>query len=273
MLAAMALFSLMAICGRLATRTMSAPQLAFLRFAFMLAALLVLFCTGRAKLSPCNLRLLVLRGLFGGGAVLLYFIAIERCRDAGTATLLNCMSPVFTGLFAWLFLDEKPRLRLAAGLLLAFAGVFLVLRSPGGLDLGSGEMAGLASAVLSGFAVVTLRASRAYDNAPTILLALGLGGALLSSPFAAARWNPASQSVWALAGAVGLLSLCAQLMMTHAYGLVTAGRGAVFHQLIPVLTYGLGAALLGEKLTATGVAGTLVTLGAVVYAAWPGEEA
>jgi drug/metabolite transporter (DMT)-like permease len=201
--------------------------------------------------------------------VLLYFVALERCHDTGTAALLNNMSPLFTAVFAAWFLRERITLRLGIAAVLAFAGVSLVLRSPLGLHLGAGEAAGLASAVFSGMAVTTIRASRASDNASTILLAFCVLGIVVALPFALPTWRPATPGVWGLALAVGLTSFLAQLMMTHAFGLVPATQGAIYQQLTPVFAFGLGAGLLGETLTPLAAVGALVTLGAVAFAALP----
>ena len=68
----------------------------------------VVVCAGaatRLRLRPNNRRGLFWRGVFGGAAVACYFVAIAHL-TVGMATLLNYTSPVFTALFAWLFLDE-----------------------------------------------------------------------------------------------------------------------------------------------------------------------
>jgi drug/metabolite transporter (DMT)-like permease len=270
MVLSMAVFALVGLAARAASRDMGPSQLAAIRFGFGVAGIAALAALGKVDVRPNNLRLLVLRGILGGSAVLLYFVAIERCQDAGTATLLNYLSPIFTSFFAWFFLGERPSGRLGVGVALAAAGVALVLQRPGiGFHLGVGEVAGLLSAVIAGFAVVTIRASRAYDNATTILLAFSLGGLLLSLPFAIPTWRSAGPGAWSLAIAVGVTSFVAQWLMTYAFGLVTASHGALFQQLTPVFTYLLGAALLGEPLAATAAAGVALAVGAVAFAAVP----
>ena|SRR5437867_185398 len=269
MVGSMALFAMMAVCARVAERQMSAPQLVLVRFAICGAGVGALWAARRVEVRPRNLRLLALRGVLGGAAVLLYFVAIERCRDTGTATLLNLTSPIFTSLLAWVFLRERPSARLGAGVAVAFAGVFLVLRRPGGIAIGWGEAAGIASALLSGAAVTTIRAARAYDDAPTILFAFSIAGAAVALPFAVPAWRVAGPVAWALAVGVGGTSFFAQLGMTHAFGLVSASRGALYQQLTPVFTFALALALLGERLTAGSAAGALLTVGAV---AWAGAE-
>ncbi len=269
MVGAMMLFAVMAVSARLASRQMGAGQLVVLRFVICGAGVGALWAAGRATIAPHNLRLLALRGILGGSAVVLYFIALRLCGNAGTAALLNSTSPIFTSLFAWWFLDERPSGRLAIGIALGFAGVLLVLWTGHSIRFGWGEAAGLASAVLSASAVTTVRAARAYDNAATILLSFSIAGALIATPVAAVDWHGASAAIWTLTLLMGVSSLFAQLMMTHAFGLVTAGQGALYQQLTPLFTFGLGLVLLGEHLTGSAVLGAVLTLSAVTYAAWP----
>ncbi len=271
MVVAMALFAAMAVAARAASAELPAAELVVVRFAIVTAGLLGLVAAGRARIRPVNLKLLALRGLFGGAAVLLYFVALGRCRDAGTAALLNNTSPLFTQVFAALFLGERPGVRLAAGSVAAATGVALTLSAPGAAlpALGWGEAAGLLSAVLSGLAVVTIRAARATDDAPTILFAFSIAGLLLALPFAVPGWRGASAHAWGLAAVVGLTSLFAQLLMTHAFGLLSAGRGALFQQLTPVFTFALGVLVLHEPLLPHAAAGAALTLAAVAFAAWP----
>ncbi|WP_373045838.1 DMT family transporter [Vulgatibacter sp.] len=269
MIGASALFAVMAVAARQAAPEMSAPQLVVIRFAIMAVGTLLWRGPGAGAIRPKNWRLLGLRGILGGAAVLLYFVALARARDAGTAALLQYTSPLFTNLFGWWLLAERPSGKLAVGGLVAFAGVLLVLRTPSGLEVGVGELAAIASSVIAGFAVVTIRAARAYDNSATILFAFSVGGLLLALPFAIPSWQAAGPAVWGLALVVGVSSFFAQLMMTHAFGLVTAGQGAIYQLLTPIFTFGLGAALLGEAVTPAAATGALLAVGAIGWAALP----
>lgn len=268
MVASMALFACMAIAGRIAAREMSAPQLVAIRFAAMLSVLVPLHLSGRARVRPGNLRLLALRGIFGGLAVLTFFVALARCRDTGTASLLNNVSPLFTNLLAVPLLGERLTGRLGAGLVVALVGVGLVVApDPAGLARpGIGELAGLASALFSAFAMVSLRAARATDDAVTILFAFCVGGLAISVIPAALDWRAASGDAWLAALAVGGTSLLAQLGMTHAFGLLPAGRGAAWQLTTPIFTFALAWPLLGEPIAPAAAAGALLTILAIAWA-------
>lgn len=263
--AAGVLFGLLAVLARMAAlRGLSAPQVAVVRFAVGAGLTLALFRLRPGTFRPVNRRLLATRGLLGGLAAFLYFVALSRI-PAGEATLLNNTFPLIATVLSFFLLGERPTLHLALALLVTSAGVFLVLGG-GGLSfgLGPGEAAAIASAVLGAGAVTSIRALRATDNAPTIFFAFCLGGLAVSWPFALGPWSAAGPA-WLLALAVGVISFSAQLLMTHAYGSLTVPEAAVWQQLTPVASYLWALALLGERTTPLGALGVLLGAAGVAY--------
>jgi drug/metabolite transporter (DMT)-like permease len=208
--------------------------------------------------------LLLARGGFGGLAALLYFLAIERI-PAGEATLLNNTFPIFAVILSLFLLGERPTLHLAAALVLASAGVFLVL---GGGDvsfgLGPGELLGIVSGILGGGAVTAIRALRMTDtNAPTIFFAFSVGGLAVSVPYAAGPW-PTSPVVWAAALGVGAVAFLAQISMTEAYGALSVPEAALWQQLTPIASYILALGI-GERVGGATLIGVLLGVGGVFY--------
>src|SRR3954465_7522131 len=97
------LFAFMAFVAKMASARLPAPEVAFVRFGIGLLACGVVATRIRLRLN--NGVGLLMRGAFGGAAVLFYFLAIAHL-PVGVATLLNYTGPVFTALFAALFLRE-----------------------------------------------------------------------------------------------------------------------------------------------------------------------
>lgn len=264
-------FAAMALFTRLATRELGGDQVAFLRFALMLAPLLLVPGVARRALTWGRRDLLVYRGLFGGIAVLLYFLAIEHV-PIGTATLLNYSSPVWSVLFAALFLGERVRPAVIAPAALAIAGVVLVT---GGLgrgapfsQLGRWELAGFVSAVLSGAAVAAIRAARRTEGSWAIYGSFTLFGLVATAPFALSGWRAPSATAWLLLLAIGATSIVAQLAMTYAYRWVTNVQSGAFSQLTVLLAYAFGALFLGEAFGPAQLAGAALTLGGVLGVIW-----
>jgi drug/metabolite transporter (DMT)-like permease len=271
------LFGLMAALvrlGSLGAGAFTGPQLALVRMAIGAAMTLALFRLRPGTWRPVNHRLLVIRGLLGGSAVLLYFLALTRI-PAGEATLLNNTFPVLATVISFWTLEERPTVHLGIALLLATLGMVLVL-GDGSLPtaLGWGEVLGLASAVIGAGAVTSIRALRATDNAFTIFFFFTLGGMAVSLPFAATAGSwPALGPTWLVAGAVGVLSFFAQVLMTHAYGALTVPEAAVWQQLTPLASYGWALLLLGERVSPAGMLGVLLGIGGVAYGTALGHRA
>ena len=264
--ASAALFGGMAVAAKLATATLSGAQVAVLRFVVAALPLLLVPRHLRRALEFRRLDLIVYRGLFGGLAVLLYFLAIEHI-PVGMATLLNYSAPVWSTLFAALFLRERLDHRILLPFAVALGGVVLVVRAhaaPGELlGFGVWELAGLGSSVLSGAAVASIRGARRTENSWSIYASFTLFGLVAALPFGIWEWRQPSLRDWFWLVAVGALSIGAQLLMTHAYRWVDNLRAGVLAQLAVVVSMALGALFLGERFSPLGLLGSALTIGGV----------
>jgi drug/metabolite transporter (DMT)-like permease len=260
-------FAVMAFAAKLAARTLPGEQVAFLRFLLMLAPFAASAALRRRALAVQRVDLLVYRGVFGGVAVLLYFLALEHV-PVGTATLLNYSSPIFSVGFAALLLGERTRPLLLAPMAVALAGMAMVTGAVGGagppLRIGKWEAVGLLSAVLSGAAVTAIRAARRTEGSWAIYGSFSVCGLLVTSPFALAgfRWPGAVE--WLLLLVVGASSVAAQLLMTYAYRWVTNLQAGVFAQLTVVASMAFGALWLGERLAPVQLAGAALAISGVL---------
>ncbi|HEX9940984.1 MAG TPA: DMT family transporter, partial [Thermoanaerobaculia bacterium] len=216
-------FAVMALAAKLAAAGLSGSEVAFFRFAFMMLPVLLVPPLARKAVMFQRLDLLFYRGVFGGTAVLLYFLAIEHV-PVGIATLLNYSSPVFSVAFAALFLGERVDRRLVLPLAAALVGMALAAGGGAGLGelrFGVWEGVGLASAVLSGAAVTAIRAARRTESSWAIYGSFTLFGLLATAPFGLAGFRAPALRQWLLLAAVGACSVVAQLLMTYAYRWVT----------------------------------------------------
>src|SRR6185295_3789052 len=103
---AVVLFALMALVAKKTAVVLPGPEVAFVRFCIGLLACGI--AAMRVRMRAKNKLGLILRGGYGGAAVLLYFLAIAHL-PVGVATLLNYTAPVFTALYAAVFLGEAVR--------------------------------------------------------------------------------------------------------------------------------------------------------------------
>lgn len=272
LLIAMLCFGTMAFLSKLATRHYDGPTVACFRFGIgVLVGLLLVLRRGRG-LRPHRLDLLVTRGVLGGGAVLMYFLAIEHL-GVGLATLLNCASPLFVVIVERFFLDERLSARTFAALLLGALGVALVvvgLPTGGQTFSGAGVWiaVGATSALLSAGAMTTVRAMRRGsqpESALDIFVVFCVVGLVVCAPLARTWHWPAPVDVPVLLG-VGLAATAGQLLMNAVLSFVSATVYGIATQLIVVISAVLGALLLDEPWTLLSALGAVVTMAAAVVA-------
>lgn len=267
MVAAATLFGAMAFAAKLASARIPGPQVAFVRFAIGLLPPLLVPSYRRAALTFQRFDLLLYRGLFGGMAVLLYFMAIEKI-DVGVATLLNYTSPLWSGIFSLLFIGERTTLRVLIPVPVALFGVWLVAGAhtrPGDiLGIGRWELAAMASALCSGAAVTAMRAARRGENSWAVYASFCLFGLLVTAPPALANWRTPAAADWIPLAATALFSIGAQLLLTHSLRWLDAMTVGVISQIGVVVAMGLGVALLGETINTAAAIGSILTIGGVV---------
>jgi drug/metabolite transporter (DMT)-like permease len=267
------LFGLSAILAKLATRGpggMTGPQATTVRFVLGLLFVLLIFRLRPGTFRPVQRGLLVSRGLFGGLAAVLYFVAIARI-SPGEATLLNNTFPFWAVVISFFVMHERPTLHLVLALAVAGVGAFLVLG--GGhatFHVGTGQAIALLSGIVGGAAVTAIRALRATDNAPTIFFAFSVGSLVVSVPFAGGPW-PSAPGPWLAACGIGVVAFGAQLLMTQAYGELSVPEAAIWQQLTPIASYGWSLTI-GERITPWTIVGVLLGVAGIVYGAVLGHR-
>ena len=268
-------FGLMAVLARLLSRGpggFSAGQLTVIRFVVGAAVSLAAFRLRPGLYRPRNRRLLWSRGVSGGIVVVLYFLALQRIPAGEAGMLYNLFPVVATAMSVWAF-GERPTVHLGIALLVATAGVVLVLGN-GSLHLsfGPGEALAIGAAVFAAISSVTIRAMRATDNAATIFFYFCLGGLPVALPFALGAW-PTDPGPWGIAVVMALAAFAAQVALAEAYGALAISEAAVWLQLTPLAQYLLAAVLLGEPVSAAGALGIVVGIAGVAYGTVLGHRA
>ena len=151
----------------------STTGILFWRSAGLLPVLagFILWRSGGRLIGP--IRAVGLAGVLGGfGLVMAYTGAIYalRATSVANAVFLYSAAPFFSALLGWLILRERIRSSTWAAMVLAGAGIFVMI----GAGFGGGGMAGNIAALLSaaGFAIFTvaLRWGRVGDMMPAVLV-------------------------------------------------------------------------------------------------------
>jgi drug/metabolite transporter (DMT)-like permease len=254
------LFGLMAFTAKLASARLSGPQVALVRFVDGLLPVLVVPRYRRAAMEFTRLDLLVYRGVFGGIAVLLYFMAIEHL-TAGEATLLNYTAPIFSGLFSVFLIGEVISARVLIPLPIALAGIWLVVHAEAGAL--RWELVGLASAISSGGAVTAMRAARRSENSWAVYGAFCLLGVVCCAPQAYLTWKNPTAAEWLWLMITALFAVGAQLLLTFTLRWIDAMTSGVISQLAVLVSMACGALFLHERITPAVAAGVILTIGGV----------
>lgn len=268
------LFGAMAVATRAVSSELGAAQIGAVRFAIGAVGVGVACAVRPGLFVATRPMLLALRGLFGGAAVLGYFLAIEKL-GAGVGTLLNYTFPVWATVFAAAFLGEGVTARVGLGLVAATAGLTIVVgpSTLGDALSGIGEpgvvlglTAGLLSSVLAGAATTTVRALRRTDSSLAVFFAFCVFGGLVCGAAAWNDWRPIGPRAALILLLVGVLSFFAQLLFTYALKFVATGSGSLTTQLTVVSSFGFAALFLGEPIGVQAVVGAAVVMGGVLLA-------
>ena len=267
LLLASALFGVMAVCVRAASRDMPASQIAFVRFVGSFLFMLAVTRGRELAPRPGNRNRLILRGVIGAVSITFYFLGIEGA-GAGLATLVQNSYPVFVATLAVLLGDEAFTGRLGAALALSVAGALVVLGAR--IDLASattvGILASVAASMLAGWAVVTAQQLRRSEDAAKITTwFMGVGVLVTAPALLQGVPHPSGATVLLLAGVV-LTSVLAQWLLHHGLGFTSASQGSLAAATSVFLATAIEALTLGDLPSARTLVGAALMLGAVALA-------
>jgi len=229
-------------------------------------------------------RRYLMLGVFGqgiSGAVVYYGLAHT---GATNASLIYATSPVFTLIIAAVWLGEAIRIRQVAGILVAMAGVLVIL-TRGDLDallrlsFHFGDLLILVGAVSWAFFTILLRQTNPPLPAMTSFAANALGGLLVMAPFyvwetVAVRPVPFDAATILSIAAVALFaSVLAVIVYQKTIALMGAAQASTALYVSPFWA-ALGSwLLLGEGLEPFHLAGVLLVLPGVALATLPSRGA
>jgi drug/metabolite transporter (DMT)-like permease len=251
MLAAAFFFSLMSLLVKLAGRRLPSSEIVFARSLF---SLIVSYALVRhAGLVPWGNRkpLLLLRGLAGFGGLTCFFYATTRLPLADV-TVIHFTNPVFTAIFAALFLREGLSPRDLLGLAVSLAGVVLVTRpaflfgaAAEGLDLFAAGVA-LLGAVFAAVAYTTVRKLGETEHPLVVVFFFPLVATPAAVPMMVrdAIWPHPVE--WLVLIGVGIVTQIAQIHLTKGLHAERAGRAMSLSYVQIVFAAFWGITVFGE---------------------------
>ena len=255
------LFSVMALCGKLAAQSVPTMEIVFVR-----SLLMVVFSLGllrSAGVSPLGVRrgLLLARAASGVTGLSLLYFALGRI-PLGDATAIFYMAPIWTALSAALLLRERTAGLVVAGMAVSLVGVALTAKptflfGDAGAALDGLAVVGvLVASIGSGVAYTLVRKLRESDHPVVIIFYLSWVGVVAALPFAG-NWVWPTGWTWVWLLGAGLTTQLAQIAMTRGLHLESAGRATTVGYLQVAFAFGWGVLVFGtvpDALSLTGAA-------------------
>jgi drug/metabolite transporter (DMT)-like permease len=235
MLIASFTFAIMGAFAKISSQYMSSLEVVFFRNVAGVILISLAILKKPLKSKGGKPLLLFFRGLMGFLALLAFFYNIAHI-SLGDAMTFSKTSPIFTAIFAWMFLNERLNIKAWAAIGIGFVGIVFITQ-PGSIGFSKYDFLGIFSGVGAALAYTSIRELRAYYDTRAIVLSfMGVGTfgpvlLFLISPyidipgfdFIFSKFIIPEGIVWFYVIAMGIFATISQLLMTKAYGETKAG--------------------------------------------------
>jgi drug/metabolite transporter (DMT)-like permease len=182
-----------------------------------------------------NHKLLVLRGLFGTGALYLFFLTLKNIPLASAMTI-QYLSPIFTAIIAIFALKEKVKTLQWLFYTMAFCGVLFMEGFDTRISLFF-LFIGILSAFCSGVAYNLVRTLRGREHPLVVVFHFQIVGLIVGLFFSIFNWETPNGIDWFYLLLIGLLSQFGQMFLTGALQKERAANVAIVNY--TGLVYGL----------------------------------
>jgi drug/metabolite transporter (DMT)-like permease len=230
MLIASFTFAVMGAFAKLASQEMSSLEVVFFRNIFGVALIGLSIYKKPMTHTGGKPFLLLFRGTMGFLALLAYFYNIAHI-PLGDAVTFSKTAPIFTAIFAWLFLNEKLSFSGWLAVFVGFGGILLITQ-PSVVGFSKYDILGIFSGVGAALAYTSVRELRNFYDTRAIVLSFTFVGTIgplflffISSYFEVAsldfmlgKFVMPQGVVWVYVIGLGVLGTLSQYFMTKAYG-------------------------------------------------------
>jgi len=235
MLIASFTFAIMGAFAKLASQEISSLEVVF--FRNLAGVVLIGFAVYKKPLQQEGGKpfLLFFRGFMGFVALLAFFYNIAHI-SLGDAMTYSKTSPIFTAIFAFLFLHEKLNFKGWLAIFVGFIGIVFITE-PSNIGFTKYDLLGIFSGVGAALAYTSVRELKSYYDTRAIVLSFMLTGTLgpvvlfFISPyfdvpeldFLLSEFVMPKGIIWVYLITMGIFATISQVLMTKAYGETKAG--------------------------------------------------
>ena len=150
----------------------------------------------------------MMRGIFGTTALLLFFYTLQNIPLASAVTL-QYLSPIFTAIFAAIFLKEKMKMKQWLYFGISFFGVALIKGFDERISL-TFMLIGICSAMFSGIAYTCIRQLKDTEHPLVVVLYFPMVSIPIMSVLSYLNWVPPKGSDWLYLLLMGIFTQIAQ---------------------------------------------------------------
>ena len=228
-----AFFATMHGSVRLLSNDLDAMEIAFFRAFFgCLFFAPILVRTRLAVLRTSRLPLHLMRGLFNGASLLLWFTALSMV-PLGDATALSLMGPLFVAMGAMFILGESVHGPRWIALGIGFIGALVIVR-PGFQEINIGMILVLVSMLFVTCSKLIAKTLSRTDEPSTIVAYLSLTMMVPSGVALFFVWQTPTPTQLLFMVAIGFLGSCGHMLLTTAYKIadISAVEPVVFARLV-----------------------------------------
>ncbi|NNE68114.1 MAG: DMT family transporter [Pyrinomonadaceae bacterium] len=240
------------------------PVMQIVFFRSIVAGVLCVYGIRKASISwkGNNKRFLILRGVSGTVALVLFFLTLQNIPLA-SATTIQYLSPIFTATIAIFFLKESVRILQWLFYAMAFSGVLLIKNFDPRVSTFY-LFIGIIAALGSGVAYNFVRSLRDSEHPLVIIFYFQIVGLVVSIPFFAFEWKTPVGWDWFYLFLVGIFSYLGQIFLTNAFSRERAASVAIIVYTGLIYAIGIGWFVYGEEQTIFTFAGMALVVGGVI---------
>ncbi|HNP20082.1 MAG TPA: DMT family transporter [Fulvivirga sp.] len=211
-------------------------------------------------------KYLILRGMSGAIALILYFTTLQAMPLASAVTI-QFLSPIFTAIMGIYIVKEKVKPLQWIFFLLAFAGVIMIKGfDPRVTPLLFGL--GITSALFSGLSYNFIRKVKLTEHPLVVVFYFPLVTLPITGVISYFDWVQPIGWEWMILILIGVLTQFAQYFMTKAYQAEELSKVASLNYIGIIYALGLGFVFFGELFNAMTYVGMFVMLMGVFLNVW-----
>jgi drug/metabolite transporter (DMT)-like permease len=202
-----------------------AVEITFFRFALGAVLSAVHMFRRKSSFRPNNWVTIGFRAVLNSAAVILFFYALQFT-TVTNANMLNMTYPVFVFLVSPFINREKSSPLFWLFLGVTMAGIWLVINPAFG-SVNTGDILGLSSGIVAGFAISTLKEARMHDGTDIILFYLMCVGTVINGLVVLPKFVFPVGVTGLLVLSAALLGFVGQVFLTEGYRFVRATSGSI----------------------------------------------